>query len=173
MNLAARVKGFHACLENLRSVRAKGQKKTTTLQIVFGGRSMGARAAVMAASHVIGQAQNDGGEKPAIRLILVSYPLKGPKDDIRDQILLDLSELVTVLFVIGDRDSMCPLDLLESVRGKMKAKSQLVVVKGADHGMHVKPAKREREVGEESGQLAAEWVEGSKFEDVRYIGDED
>jgi pimeloyl-ACP methyl ester carboxylesterase len=84
---------------------------------------------------------------------------------VRDQILLDLPESVGVLFIIGDKDATCPLDLLNETRSKMKAKSQLVVVRGADHGMHVKPAKLEKEAGEETGIVAAQWADGKMKED--------
>jgi predicted alpha/beta-hydrolase family hydrolase len=161
MNLKARTKSFHACIDELRS-----KDEDSTKSLLLGGRSMGARAAVVAASEIL---EDDEG-KLGVRLILVSYPLQGPKD-VRDQILLDLPKDVSVLLVIGDRDAMCPLDLLNETMGKMKAKSQLVVVKGADHGMHVKRAKREHEVGEETGRVAAQWVHGEKAGegDVIYI----
>jgi pimeloyl-ACP methyl ester carboxylesterase len=107
-----------------------------------------------------------------VRLVLGSYPLQGPKD-VRDQILLDLPEGVRVFFIIGEKDAMCPLDLLSETREKMKAKSQLVVGKGADHGMHVKPARLEKELGEDAGRLAATWVEGRMEEDVVYIGEQE
>ncbi|OAL02439.1 hypothetical protein IQ06DRAFT_116573 [Phaeosphaeriaceae sp. SRC1lsM3a] len=157
MNLASRVKGFHACIEHL-----GGDQRS----LVLGGRSMGARAAVMAASEVLAK-----DNKEDVALILASYPLQGPKD-VRDQILLDLPASVRVLFVIGDRDAMCPLDLLDGVRKKMKSKNQLVVVRTADHGMHVKPAKMEKEIGEQTGRVAAEWVAGQVRDDVTYIGEE-
>ncbi|KAF1915457.1 hypothetical protein BDU57DRAFT_435259, partial [Ampelomyces quisqualis] len=143
MNLASRVKGFQACIEHLGSNSPK---------LVLGGRSMGARAAVMAASRVL---ENEAGME--VVLVLVSYPLQGPKD-VRNQILLDLPASVSVLFVIGDRDSMCPLDLLDGVRGRMRAKNQLVVVRSAEHGMHTKPASLEKEFGEQTGKIAAAWV---------------
>jgi hypothetical protein len=127
---------------------------------------MGARAAVMAALEVL-----EEDEEREVELVLVSYPLQGPKD-VRDQILLDLPEGVRVLFVIGDRDSMCPLELLDGVRKKMRAKSQLVVVRSADHGMHTKPAKVEKEVGEETGRVAARWVAGDVQDQVTYVGEE-
>lgn len=130
---------------------------------------MGARAAVMAAAEIV--VQETGA---SVRLVLVSYPLQGPKD-VRDQILLDLPEGVEVLFVIGERDAMCPLHLLDEVRGRMRAVSRVVVVRGADHGMNVKPKQRVREVGEETGRLAARWV-GRELEregEVVYVGDEE
>jgi predicted alpha/beta-hydrolase family hydrolase len=156
MNLASRVKGFRACIQEKRG-EGNGER------LVLGGRSMGARAAVMAATE---------DDEKVVELVLVSYPLKGPKDDIRDQILKDLPASIRVLFVIGDRDAMCPLDMLDEVRKKMKAKSQLVVVRGADHGMHVKPASMEKEYGEETGRIAAEWISGNVKEEVVYIGEE-
>jgi predicted alpha/beta-hydrolase family hydrolase len=158
MNLASRVKGFHACIEHV------DEKTGDATRLVLGGRSMGARVAVMAAAEVLEQ-----DEEAAVKLVLVSYPLQGPKD-VRDQILLSLPASVSVLFVIGDRDAMCPLDLLNDVRSKMKAKSQLVVVQGADHGMHTKPASVEQEVGEQSGTVAASWLAGNVQEEVSYIG---
>ncbi|KAF1957454.1 hypothetical protein CC80DRAFT_491562 [Byssothecium circinans] len=201
MNLAARVKGFHACLSHLNSGSEKQEKGEETKNkrgeedevdgdgdgdgdghregetLVLGGRSMGARAAVIAATELLSPTPSPSSTSsppapPGISLILISYPLKGPKDT-RDQILLDLPPAVRVLFIVGDRDAMCPLDPLDAVRKRMKAASQVVVVKGADHGMHVKPAARERGLGEETGVLAARWVGGELGDaDVRVIGEE-
>jgi predicted alpha/beta-hydrolase family hydrolase len=168
MNLRARTKGFHACIYELQSNDGK-----STNSLLLGGRSMGARAAVITAGELIDKS-GDEGKEFGIRLILVSYPLQGPKD-VRDQILLDLAESVSVLFITGDKDAMCPLDLLNETRSEMKAKSQLVVVRGANHGMHVKPARVEKEVGEETGRVAAQWVDRKMKadEDVVYIGEEE
>jgi predicted alpha/beta-hydrolase family hydrolase len=153
MNLGSRLKGFLACIEHL----------GTQERLVLGGRSMGARAAVMAATEVL-----EEDEARQVELVLASYPLQGPKD-VRDQILLDLPASVRVVFVSGDRDVMCPLEMLEGVRKRMKARSRVVVVKGADHGMHVKPARLEREVGERTGRVVADWLAGEVEDDVTYI----
>lgn len=135
---------------------------------------MGARAAVIAATETLQQrGASSSAEEVPIRLILISYPLVGPKSDLRDQILLDLPPSVGVLFIIGDRDAMCPLDVLNETRAKMAAKGQLVVVRGADHGMHVKPARREKGVGEKTGRVAGEWVGGGVEEEVVYVGGEE
>ncbi|KAF2181819.1 hypothetical protein K469DRAFT_713411 [Zopfia rhizophila CBS 207.26] len=155
MNLTARVKGFHALIEHL--IQTHENKAG---DLVLGGRSMGARAAVMAASEVVSSKSSASNN---VLLILVSYPLQGPKD-IRDQILLDLPADVSVLFIIGSKDSMCPLELLNGVRQKMKAKSWLLVVKDADHGMHVSSKAAERGLGEMTGRMAAEWVGGRNEE---------
>jgi predicted alpha/beta-hydrolase family hydrolase len=156
MNLGARVKGFHACIAHLEETEDDKNR------VVFGGRSMGARGAVVAASEAI---KSSKPSPSSVNLVLVSYPLQGPKD-VRDQILLDLPADVSVLFISGDRDSMCPLKLLRGVIKKMKAQTWLVVVEGLDHGMH---GKGERVLGEQSGQVAAEWVAGQRGEKERVL----
>jgi hypothetical protein len=110
---------------------------------------MGARAAVVAAT-----AETE-------HLVLVSYPLQTAKE-VRDQILLDLPAAVKVLFVSGDGDSMCELGALREVRAKMKCRSWLVTVRGADHGMNVKPKAATEAVGLMTGEVAARWVLGEK-----------
>lgn len=127
---------------------------------------MGARAAVIAGT----EALSNSDKQRALSLVLVSYPLRGPKNDIRDKILLDLPASARVLFIIGEKDAMCPLDLLKQTRTKMAAGSRLVVVRGADHGMHVRPAAEEKRVGEETGSLAAAWADGEEGEKDIYIG---
>jgi len=136
MNLKSRVKSFHTVVEDQNWGQA------------LGGRSMGARAAVMTS--------NEHGETEA--LVLVSYPLVSDKGDVRDEILLEIPANVAVLFVSGDGDKMCPLDQLKDVRKKMKATSWLVVVKDADHGMSVKPKNATEPVRCETGRVAAQWL---------------
>ena len=139
MNLKSRTKMFHAVVQfHESSVKA------------LGGRSMGARAAVMAAHE----------DRDVKALILVSYPLKSEKGDLRDQILLDLDGDVEVLFISGDRDNMCSLIDLDGVRRHMKAKSWLITAKGADHGLNMKPKKATDVLGRLTGELAAKWLDG-------------
>lgn len=133
MNLKSRVKMFNAVVE--------AQTSPTNL----GGRSMGARAAVMVASG------------STHRLVLVSYPLHTAKD-LRDDILLALPPSIKVIFVSGDRDSMCDLHRLEQVREKMKCKTWRVVVKDADHGMKLKPSAGSADVVRKSGEVVAAWI---------------
>lgn len=133
MNLKSRVKMFNAVVE--------AQPDSSNL----GGRSMGARAATMAIT------------ESTDHLVLVSYPLHTAKD-LRDTILLALPPSIKVIFVIGDRDSMCDLDRLEPVREKMKCKTWRVVVQGADHGMHIKPRAASADVVKKSGEVVATWI---------------
>ncbi len=186
MNLSARTAGFHACYEHISGNEEEGENGNGDADadgegrrdIVLGGRSMGARAAVIAGTEMLSTHINPPtAVTPRLQLILISYPLRSPKGDIRDAILLALPAEADVLFIIGDADAMCPLPLLDEVRGKMKARSRLVVVRGADHGMGVKPKKRTRGVGEETGRVAARWVSGemgSEGDDgVVYIEEEE
>jgi len=174
MNLKVRTKGFHACIDELNSSQLtvlKGAKedRAGSKTLLLGGRSMGARAAVIAASEHLASLDDKEAEELNLRLILVSYPLLGPKDVMRDQILLDLPKTVRILFISGDEDAMCPIDTLNETRDKLTAKSQLVVVTDANHGMHVVPASRTKRVGEETGRLAARWVQGEPMDDETYI----
>ncbi len=76
-------------------------------------------------------------EESVTGLICLGYPLCGGGDPnkLRDKVLRDLR--TPVLFVQGTRDSLCPLDLLESVRKEMKAENYLHVVEGGDHSLLV------------------------------------
>ena len=157
MNLKSRTKMFDAVHDNVI------QTYRHETPIALGGRSMGARAALLAAM------------EDTKCLILASYPLHTDKE-VRDQTLLDLPADKEVLFISGDQDSMCDLDRLQDVRHEMRAKTWLVRVRDADHGMNVKPKKATMAVGEQCGILAAEWLhtrEEGKTEREVWWGEED
>jgi predicted alpha/beta-hydrolase family hydrolase len=160
-NVKARAAGFDAVAKyHIRSRPSSANR----FEFVYGGRSMGARAAVMAAHQ----------DKSIEKLILCSYPLTSPKGDMRDQILLDLDEKVNILFISGDNDSMCDLEDLQKVRQKMKAKSWLVVVRNADHGMSLRGGKKMKEgteqVGLECGKIAGDWISGHGNVKAKEVG---
>lgn len=140
MNLKNRTQSFNAVIEH------------ENWGLALGGRSMGARAAVMSAQ------EHDGSKL----LVLVSYPLKSPQGEVRDQILLDLPKEKKVLFVIGDRDNMCELKHLQRVRDKMAAPSWLIVAQGADHGMSLSTKPAVEPMRRKMGALAAEWLKAPK-----------
>jgi len=155
MNLQSRVKSFESVLSHL-------QAGTPNQTLAVGGRSMGARAAVMVAA----------AHEEIRKVVCVSYPLTSPKGEIRDQILLDLPAEKEVLFVSGSVDSMCDVMELGKVMAKMKAKKTLVVVEEADHGMGIMHMARHGLKGEkkedvisrvknETGRIAAKWVADS------------
>lgn len=74
-------------------------------------------------------------EEPVHGVICLGYPLcaMGDQNKLRDQVLLSLGK--PILFVQGTRDSLCPLELLASVRALMTAPSELHVVEGGDHSL--------------------------------------
>lgn len=112
--------------------------------------SAGARAAVLTAQ------QSKGAIKS---LVLGSYPMVGAqKGDSREQILLDLPEGIDVLFISGSNDSMCDMAHLRRVMKKMKARTWLIEVQGADHGMSLKQKAGTQPMVKQTGLLAAEWL---------------
>lgn len=139
MNLKSRIKMFGEVIAS---------NLNTHTPSCLGGRSMGARSAVMAAI------------EKTTHLVLVSYPLHTAKET-RDQVLLDLPASIKVIFVSGDRDEMCDLERLEEVRRKMRCKTWRVIVENADHGMNVQPKAGTREVGKKTGEVVAMWLESS------------
>jgi uncharacterized protein len=108
--------------EALFKAQERHPHKTTLLV----GKSMGGRIGC----HVSLEEKVDG-------LICLGYPLcaMGNRTKLRDEILRTLT--TPILFVQGTRDSLCPLDLLERVRGEMKAPNFLHVVQGGDHSLRV------------------------------------
>jgi hypothetical protein len=76
-------------------------------------------------------------EENVDRIVCLGFPLCGGGDRAkpRDKVLRALQ--TPILFVQGTRDSLCPLDLLESVRTEMTAPTFLHVVEGGDHSLQV------------------------------------
>lgn len=146
MHLGSRVKAFRAVREHASSKISNGEPTA------LGGRSMGARAAVLTATEML-----DSGNVTK-DIVLVSYPLTNEKGDVRDQILLDIDKNCRVIFVSGDRDSMCDLQGLNEVRGKMACSTWMVTVVGADHGMNVKPKSATRDMTVMTGKVVAQWL---------------
>jgi len=94
-------------------------------KVILAGKSMGGRVGCHVAL-----------EEAVSGVVCFGYPLRGMgKGPLRDAVLLALR--VPVLFVQGTRDSLCPLDLLEAVRSKMTAPSELFVVEDGDHSLEV------------------------------------
>ena len=97
--------------------------------IVLAGKSMGGRVGCHVALV----------EKVAA-VICFGYPLCGAGDRsrLRDQVLLELG--TPILFAQGTRDPLCPVELLEDVRKRMRASSRLHIVEGGDHSLLVAKA---------------------------------
>jgi len=97
-----------------------------TGRVVLIGKSMGSRIGC----HVSLQEEVNA-------LICFGYPLCGGGDPakLRDKVLREIT--TPVLFIQGTRDPLCPLELLEKVRGEMKAPNELLLVEGGDHSLAV------------------------------------
>ena len=104
-----------------KSIPPNGTRSTVLI-----GKSMGGRIGC----HVALEEKVDG-------VICLGYPLCAPGDatKLRDEVLRHLA--TPILFVQGTRDSLCPLDLLERVRGQMTGLNFLHVVEGGDHSLIV------------------------------------
>jgi predicted alpha/beta-hydrolase family hydrolase len=109
-----------------REALAKVREKHRSARTFLIGKSMGGRVGC----HVSLEEKVDG-------LICLGYPLcaMGDRSKLRDEVLRALT--TPILCVQGTRDSLCPLDLLERVRGEMKAPNFLHAVEGGDHSLRV------------------------------------
>ena len=112
------------------------REKHQPASIFLIGKSMGGRIGC----HVSLEERVDG-------LVCLGYPLcaMGDRTKLRDEVLRGLTS--PILFVQGTRDALCPLDLLERVRGEMKAPNFLHVVEGGDHSLRV-PKRQLKAMGE-------------------------
>ena len=110
------------------AVVAQVRQELTPRALFIGGKSMGGRIA----SYLPARGVDCDG------LVFLGYPLHPPgrPDRIRDAHLYELE--TPVLFVEGTRDPFCPLPLLDEVRAKMAAATDLVVVEDGDHSFKVR-----------------------------------
>ena len=94
--------------------------------IVLVGKSMGGRIGCHVAL-----------TEPVAAVVCLGYPLcaAGDATKLRDQVLLELR--TPAMFVQGTRDPLCPLNLLEGVRKRMRAPSALHVFEDGDHSLMV------------------------------------
>jgi predicted alpha/beta-hydrolase family hydrolase len=109
-----------------RTALSRARERHRTGPVFLIGKSMGGRVGCHLSL-----------EEKVDRLICLGYPLcaMGDRTRLRDEVLRALS--VPILFVQGTRDPLCPLDLLELVRGEMKVPNFLHTVEGADHSLRV------------------------------------
>ncbi|HVM13660.1 MAG TPA: alpha/beta fold hydrolase [Egibacteraceae bacterium] len=136
-----------------RDAIAAGREAMGDRAIVLGGRSMGGRIA----SHLAAQGE------PCAGLVLLAYPLHAARrpDRLRTGHWGDLR--VPVLFLQGDRDPLCDLDLLERERAARLADTdaRVHVVAGADHAFAVrkKDGRSPGVVLEEIVAAMGEWLD--------------
>lgn len=121
--------------------------------LVLGGRSMGGRVASQLAA----------AGQPCEGLVLLGYPLHPPGRPERLRTAHWAQLRVPVLFVQGDRDRLCDLDLLERERAAhlRDVPSTVHVLSGADHGFAVRKSdgRSATAVLEEVTRVVGDWVD--------------
>ncbi len=129
--------------------------RTESERPVLVGKSMGSRVGCHLAVELW------ESHEPVRGLVCFGYPLvgSGKTRPVRDAVLLGLRS--PILFVQGDRDSLCPLSHLERVRSQMQAPSRLFVVEGGDHSLAV----RKRELS--SRGVTQDDVDRAILEEIR------
>ena len=128
-------------IEAHRQALAEARTAEPDKAVVLAGKSMGSRIGCHVAL-----------EEPVSALVCFGYPLKaaGARATVRDQVLVELK--MPILFVSGSRDALCPLELLETVRARMRAPNELHVVDGGDHSLAVAKS-RLAEAGERQADV--------------------
>ena len=101
--------------------------------LFVGGKSMGGRIALNAVG--LGRVKPSG-------LVYLGYPLHPPgkKDKLRIQGFQKVRQ--PHLFVQGDRDPLCDMDLLKKVRTQFRLPGALHVIEGGDHSFKQLAARR-------------------------------
>src|SRR5947207_8195803 len=140
-------------IEAHRKALDRARERHPAAPTILIGKSMGGRIGC----HVSLEEKVDG-------LVCLGYPLcaMGDVTKLRDEVLRALK--TPALFVQGTRDALCPLDLLERVRGTMIARNFLHVVEGGDHSLIV--PKRQLEA---SGQTQADVDQGISEEIALFV----
>lgn len=123
--LPALIEAHRAAIATAVGPKARGK-------LVLAGKSMGSRVGC----HVAVDGVADLGRRPSA-LVCFGYPLvsAGKRRDVRAEILERTR--TPILFVQGDRDPLCPLELLAEVRARMTCASVVHVVEGGDHSLLV------------------------------------
>jgi uncharacterized protein len=127
-------------------VRAELAPKT----LIFGGRSMGGRAASMLAAEGFAA---DG-------LLLLAYPLhpEGQPEKLRDAHLPRIT--MPVLCFNGTRDGLCTPALMERALTTVTAPWEMHWLEGADHSFHVlkSSGRNDAAVLAEVGEVSERWL---------------
>lgn len=114
----------------VRAAVAEAARLAPDLPLLAGGKSMGGRMTSTAAAQEA---------LPGVRgLVFFGFPLHGagkaPSAE-RGAHLTDVG--LPMLFLQGDRDTLCDLSLLRPLLASVKPRPSLHVEEGADHGFHV------------------------------------
>jgi predicted alpha/beta-hydrolase family hydrolase len=138
---------LQACIK---AVVADTRAKLGVRSLIFGGRSMGGRAASMLGAEGFA----------ADRLLLLAYPLHpvGKPQQLRDAHLPRIT--IPTLCLNGTRDALCQRDLMDAVLPRLGTNFRMHWLEGADHSFHVlkSSGRTDAEVMTEVGETVEEWV---------------
>ena len=101
----------------------------TARPVVLIGKSMGGRVGCHVAL-----------EESVAAVVCLGYPLRGVSGALRDEVLRALR--TPIFFVQGTRDPLCPLEALATVRARMTAPNELLIVEGGNHSLEVPRPRR-------------------------------
>ncbi|MFA9429989.1 alpha/beta family hydrolase [Egicoccus sp. AB-alg2] len=104
---------------------------------VVGGKSYGGRVASLAVATEPGTSDATGAQPPAAGLLFYGYPLHPPGKPDKLRVAHWPHVPVPCLFLQGDRDPFCDLDLLRQHVRKLPRRATLQVVPGGDHSLKV------------------------------------
>ena len=118
-------------------------------QLFIGGKSMGGRVATMLAAEGV----------PVEGLVLLGYPLHpaGRPEKLRSDHLPRIE--APLLFIQGDRDNLCRLDLLRREIRPLGKQASLHVIEGGDHSFKVlkRSGRDQSEVFDEVVRAVLDW----------------
>ncbi|MGI9304553.1 MAG: alpha/beta hydrolase family protein [Gammaproteobacteria bacterium] len=125
-------------------------EKLAPSRLFIGGKSMGGRIA----SHLA------AADNACDGLVFLGYPLHPPNktERIRANHLTDIA--CPMLFLQGDRDALCKLDLLRPVLKGLSARVSLHVIEGGDHSFKVlkRLGRDEAEIRDEIIDVTSQWL---------------
>jgi len=137
-------------VECWRAVAARVRRELAPAQLILGGRSMGGRAASVAAAEGL----------PCDRLLLLAYPLHPPghPEKLRAAHLSAIAQ--PVLCINGTRDTFCDRPLMERTLATLGANWRMHWLADADHGFHVlkRSGRSDADVVTEAADAAAAWL---------------
>jgi predicted alpha/beta-hydrolase family hydrolase len=140
------VECWRAVADRVRNERAPGP-------VIIGGRSMGGRAASVAAAEGLAC---DG-------LLLLAYPLHPPGQPQKLRVAHLPSIHQPVLCINGTRDAFCERRLMEQTLAPLGANWQMHWLEGADHGFHVlkRSGRTDADILAEAADTADRWLSSS------------
>jgi len=139
-------------MKTVRSAVAAALDAAVDLPLIAGGKSLGGRMTSSAAAKE---------PLPGVKgLIFFGFPLHAPGRQSNDRAAHLYDVNIPMLFLQGTRDKLADLEFLRPVCDKLGTQATLHTFEWADHGFHVpkKSGRTDREVIEELGQTAGDWV---------------